>query len=64
MTRPSSSSGWRTYTLTRSPETRITAASLRPESSRLEITPSDLAPMSTRTSSGSTRTTTPSTMSP
>src|SRR5712692_3675909 len=49
----------------RSPGSRpIDSTSPRRPSSLLEMTPSALAPMSTSTSSGSTRTTIPSTMSP
>ena len=62
-TLPASFSGESTYTLTSSPGCS-SGSSPRKPSSLLEITPSALKPMSTRTSSASTRTTTPSTMSP
>ncbi len=64
--RPSLSSFWRTNASTTSPSETISegAASLRIDSSREGITPSDLKPMSSRTSSLSTLTTVPETMSP
>ena len=64
--RPSLSSFCRTSASTSSPSDTISCASTswRIESSRAGMTPSDLKPMSSRTSSRSTLTTVPVTMSP
>ena len=64
--RPSLSSFWRTRHSTRSPSETISegSTSLRMESSREGMTPSDLKPMSRRTSSWSILTTVPTTRSP
>src|SRR5687767_14769248 len=64
--RPSLSSFWRTRASIWSPTVTISlgSTSLRMESSREGMTPSDLNPMSSRTSSLSTFTTVPWTMSP
>ena len=66
MSRPSLSSFWRTRASTCSPRDTICSGStsLRIDSSRTGMTPSDLKPMSRRTSSLSIFTTVPSTMSP
>ena len=64
--RPSLSSFWSTSASMESPSATRSAglASLRMESSRTGMTPSDLKPMSTRTSSRSIFTTVPLTRSP